>query len=168
MSPKRSPLTPNFSLDELIPKGWDGSVPAEVLGNLIALCETVLEPARAYLGRSIHPDDGWRPAAHNAAVGGVKESDHLVGAAADVWASGTDEESWQDATVRLFHWMRVHLKGRYGQLILEDRREHEKRDNALVIHVSIPTKKHPGHDDASAVLVSRQKGHYQAFEEPRA
>jgi hypothetical protein len=165
---QRAPLTPNFCLSEFLPRGWDGSVPPEVLGNLIALCESVLEPCRAYMGRGIHVSSGWRPPEKNAAVGGVSESDHLEGRAADLWVQGEGPEEWQAATVRLFHWIRTRLAGRFGQLILEDHRETEGRPTALWLHVAIPSPKHPGHDDLNAVLISPAKGIYNIFEEPHA
>ena len=169
MSHKDAKVSPNFGLSEFLPKGWDGSVPPEVLGNVIAIAENLLEPARAYVGRPVHVNSCWRLKARNEAVGGSKTSDHLEARAADIWADGAEGETWQDATIRLFHWMRTHLVGRFGQLILEDRRVAEQNDNALLIHVSLPTAKHPGTGaDTSAVLVSHKLGHYQAFEEPHA
>ena len=165
---QKAPLSPNFCLSEFLPRGWDGSVPPEVLGNLITLCEQVLEPCRAYMGRGIHVSSGWRPAAVNAKVGGVSSSDHVQGRAADIWVQGEGAEDWQGATTRLFHWVRTRLTGRFGQLILEDHRAAEKRETALWLHVSIPSPKHPGHGDAAAVLVSPAKGIYHAFEEPHA
>jgi hypothetical protein len=168
MTAHREPVSPNFTLDEFLPHGWDGSVPPEVLGNLIVLTDTLLEPARAYVGRPIHVSSGWRPPEKNAGVGGVKTSDHLTGRAADIWVDSAGPESWQEATIRLFHWMRTHMAGRFGQLILEDHRAHKGKAHALWLHVSIRSPKHPGHDDASAVLVSPEPGTYQAYEEPSA
>jgi hypothetical protein len=164
---QRQPLTPNFCLSEFLPHGWDGSVPPEVLGNLIVLCEELLEPARAYMGRGIHISSGWRPPEKNAEVGGVDESDHLAGRAADVWVDAASPEEWQDATLRLFRWMRSHLAGRFGQLILEDHRASEARPTAVWLHVAIPSAKHPGTGDRNAVLFSPKKGVYLPYEEPR-
>jgi hypothetical protein len=162
-------VSPHFNLGEFLPHGWDGTVPAEVLGNIITLTEQLLEPARAHMDRVIHVNSGWRPPAHNAEVGGATSSDHLEGAAADIWPEGDATETWQSATLRLFEWMRANLAGRFGQLILEDRRVAEGSDNALLIHVSLPTAKHPGDGhDPSAVLVSHAMGHYKPYEEPRA
>jgi hypothetical protein len=164
-----APLTPNFVLNEFLPRGWDGSVPPQVLGNLIVLAEELLEPARAYMGRPIHISSGWRPEAMNARVdGAAKESDHTKGRASDIWVDGSGPEEWQLATVRLFHWMRTRLVGRFGQLILEDHRVAEGRSTALWLHVAIPSVKHPGHGDINAVLLSPSKGVYEVFQEPRA
>ena len=167
---QKAPLSPNFCLSEFLPRGWDGSVPPEVLGNLIALCEQVLEPARAYAGQAIHvtANGGWRPDGYNEKHDGVATSDHEAGRAGDIWIQGSKDETWQDATIRLFHWIRVKLAGRFGQLILEDHRISKGRDTALWVHVSIPSPKHPGHGDRNAVLVSPAKGIYHAFEEPHA
>jgi len=165
---QKGPLTPHFDLSEFLPAGHDGSVPGEVLGNLIAVAE-LLEVPRAWLARPLKVTSGWRLPEHNAEVVGSRSSDHMKGRAADVQAGAGDGESWQDATIRLFHWARVNLAGRYGQLILEDRREHLKDDKKLCVHISIPTAKHPGDGkDVDAVLVSSVPGVYRAFEEPRA
>lgn len=173
----RGPLSPHFNLSEFLPAGWDGSVPAEVLGNLIALAEELLEPARAYMGRPVHVHSGggWRPEEENARVGGAKQSDHKDGRAGDIHVDGDPTETWEQATIRLFHWMRVHLAGRYGQLILEDHREHYRKKGhpgwagKLWIHAAIPSPKHPGTGaDPNAVLTSPAPKVYRVFEEPRA
>jgi hypothetical protein len=161
-------LSPHYDLSEFLPRGWDGSVPPEVLGNLITLSETVLEPMRVYLGRPIRISSGWRPEEYNAAIGGELTSDHPGGRAADLWGEAHGPETWQLTTIRLFHWARIHLVGKFGQLILEDHRDFKKRETALWLHVSIPTRKHPGHGDPSAVLVSPQPHVYERFQEPSA
>ena len=52
--------------------------------NLQALVEHVLDPARERLGMPITVNSGYRCPAHNKAVGGVKNSQHLKGEAADI------------------------------------------------------------------------------------
>ena len=59
-------------------------MPAEVEGNLMALVENVLEPAREKLGGPIIVNSGYRCERHNKAVGGVANSQHLRGEAADI------------------------------------------------------------------------------------
>jgi len=168
MTAHREPVSPNFTLDEFLPHGWDGSVPPEVLGNIIVLTDELLEPARAYIGRPVYLSSGYRPPEKNAEVGGVKESDHTKGRAADIWASQAGPETWQEATIRLFHWMRTHLAGKYGQLILEDHRIAKGRPTAIWIHVAIRSPKHTGKDDPNAVLVSLAPGKYRPYKEPTA
>lgn len=59
-------------------------LPEGVEGNLQALVEEVLEPVRERLGRPITVNSGYRCPIHNAAVGGVANSQHLRGEAADL------------------------------------------------------------------------------------
>lgn len=55
----------------------------EVLANLKALCENVLQPLRDYLGSAIKITSGYRCKALNTKVGGKPNSQHLYGQAAD-------------------------------------------------------------------------------------
>ena len=52
--------------------------------NIEALVENVLDPAREKLGMAIAVNSGFRCPRHNAAVGGVPLSQHMVGEAADI------------------------------------------------------------------------------------
>jgi hypothetical protein len=82
-------LTPHFRLSELLvsntakSRGLDNDPPADVLANLKALCENVLEPLRAKLG-PIKINSGYRSDAVNKAVGGSTTSAHSFGLAADL------------------------------------------------------------------------------------
>ena len=42
-----------------------------------------------HFGKPLHITSGYRTAAHNAAVGGSKYSQHLLGRAADFWVEDT-------------------------------------------------------------------------------
>ena len=55
--------------------------------NVTALVENVLDPVREQLGKPIVVNSGYRCLKHNTEVGGVKNSQHLVGQAADVTGS---------------------------------------------------------------------------------
>ena len=55
----------------------------EVLANLKALCENVLQPLRDYLNSPIKITSGYRCKALNTKVGGQPNSQHLTGNAAD-------------------------------------------------------------------------------------
>ena len=59
-------------------------LPDGVERNLQALVGEVLEPVRERLGRPIIVNSGYRCPIHNAAVGGVANSQHLRGEAADL------------------------------------------------------------------------------------
>lgn len=52
--------------------------------NLIALVDAVLDPLRLFYGKPIHVSSGFRSPAVNRAVGGVINSQHLRGEAADI------------------------------------------------------------------------------------
>lgn len=53
----------------------------------------VLQCIREHFGRPVHITSGYRTVAHNAAVGGSKSSQHLLGRAADLWVEGTTVEA---------------------------------------------------------------------------
>ena len=56
----------------------------EQAANLIFLIENVLDPVRQELGQPIIVTSGFRSEAVNKAVGGVKNSQHVLGQAADI------------------------------------------------------------------------------------
>ena len=50
----------------------------------------VLQCIREHFGKAVTITSGYRTAAHNAAVGGSKSSQHLLGRAADFYVEGVD------------------------------------------------------------------------------
>lgn len=70
--------------DTAIAKGIDNTPSEEVKKNLKALIENVLDPLREAYGKPIYVNSGYRCAALNKAVGGVGNSEHLTGCAADL------------------------------------------------------------------------------------
>ena len=56
----------------------------QAVANIGALVENVLDPAREKLGKPIVVNSGYRCPKHNAAVGGVTNSQHMKGEAADI------------------------------------------------------------------------------------
>ena len=82
--------TPHFTLEELIKsdtataRGINNTPSVGVLRNLCNLMTEVLEPARVKLGAPIIVTSGYRCVALNEAVGGVKNSQHIKGQAADL------------------------------------------------------------------------------------
>lgn len=79
-----------FTISELIKsdtaikkKIWNGAS-REAEDNLIALVGAVLDPLRLFYGKPIHISSGYRNKELNRAVGGVWNSQHLTGEAADI------------------------------------------------------------------------------------
>ena len=70
--------------------GIDNTMPAEARRAVERLVEAVLDPLREEFAMPIYVNSGYRSAALNAAVGGVANSQHLRGEAADI-TSGTRE-----------------------------------------------------------------------------
>ena len=90
MARPRLMLSEHFSLDEFVVSataqimGIVNSPGSSELANLRFLCREVLEPARKVLGEPIHITSGYRCLALNRAVGGVAQSYHVRGLAADL------------------------------------------------------------------------------------
>ena len=82
-------------------------MPDGVEANLEALVEQVLEPARLRLGLPIVVNSGYRCNVHNAAVGGVANSQHMRGEAADIRCK--DLRKLEDILTEM---------GKYDQLII--------------------------------------------------
>ena len=96
-------LSPHFTVGEFFRSGTairlgienepdahpeDGLTNEEVVENLRALCTEVLEPLRRRVGRVIITS-GYRCQKLNKAVGGVWNSQHLKGEAADIFVPDT-------------------------------------------------------------------------------
>jgi zinc D-Ala-D-Ala carboxypeptidase len=89
-------LSPNFTLEEMLEsqtarrKGIaeQFTPPPEVVTNLRALCKNILEPLREAVGGPIKISSGYRCPRLNKAIGGAKNSQHMVGEAADVQGLG--------------------------------------------------------------------------------
>lgn len=62
----------------------DNTPTPQVVNNLTALADNVLDKARVALGKPIHVNCGYRSPALNAKVGGVANSQHVTGEAADI------------------------------------------------------------------------------------
>lgn len=83
-------LTQHFTLEELthsdyaVAHGINNSANEIVQENLMMLCTLILEPLRTAIGEPVIINSGYRNAAVNAGVGGVKTSHHLQGLAADI------------------------------------------------------------------------------------
>ena len=91
-------LTKNFSLEEMYRSdtaqrcGIDNKPQTEeVVENLRALCTEVLQPIRDHLGKPVVVSSGYRCKDLNKKVGGVENSQHLKGEAADIKVRDREE-----------------------------------------------------------------------------
>lgn len=114
---KDQQLTPHFKLSEFTKSSTatarkiDNTPSEQVISNLKLLCEQVLEPLRVHFNCPIIIGSGYRSPALNKAVGGVKNSQHMPGEAADIHLP--DNETGR----KWFLWMMDNLK--FDQLIME-------------------------------------------------
>ena len=123
-------LSENFTLEELIHSntaermGID-NVPKDekVVENLRSLCLEVLQPLRDYVGAPVHINSGYRCPELNMAVGGVKNSQHCRGEAADIRIvspkQGREWAAWIEDNCR------------FDQMLLE-----RNKSGAVWLHVS--------------------------------
>ena len=91
-------LTKNFSLEEMYRSetarrcGIDNKPKTEEeVENLRALCLEVLQPLRDHLGKPVVVSSGYRCKDLNRKVGGVENSQHLKGEAADIKVRDREE-----------------------------------------------------------------------------
>jgi len=78
-------ITENFSKSEFDSK--DGAeMPEEVYFNIVKLANQ-LQYVRDYLNKPIKINSGYRSPGHNKSIGGVKNSQHVLGKAADIVVS---------------------------------------------------------------------------------
>lgn len=104
-------LSPNFSEFELGVENVD----PRIVQNAQALCETLLEPIRTHYSSPVHIHDGYRPPAHNDAVGGKPTSYHLFTngkSAADIDVAGI-------GLAETFDWIRLESGLPFDKVILE-------------------------------------------------
>ena len=122
-------LTPHFSLREMCASGTAirlgiRNEPSEqVVNSLQQLCEHVLEPLRQRFG-VIRITSGYRCDKLNRAVGGVKNSQHRLGEAADIHISDIEVGR------KMFRYIKENLE--FDQLLFERIRE----NGVCWLHVS--------------------------------
>jgi hypothetical protein len=109
-------LSKNFSLNEFISsetalrRGIDNTPSAEVLANLKALCENIMQPLRDWYGKPINITSGYRSPALNRAIKGAANSDHMRGQAVDFTLPKEDYP-------KVFEWLRNNVQ--FTQIIDE-------------------------------------------------
>lgn len=124
-------LSPNFKETELS----IANAPEPAKDNARWLAVNILEPIRAWWGRPVKVNSGYRAPEHNKAVGGVPTSYHLYNGdncAADIEVPGITD---------VFDWLRLESTLPFSKIILE--KDH-KTGLPTVVHIqahagTIPT-----------------------------
>jgi hypothetical protein len=93
-------------------KGIVNAIGQTEVVNLCALVHQVLQPLRDAMGHQVKIGSGYRCPRLNAAVGGVKNSQHMTGEAADLCIDGDMQKG-----KRWFEWIKTHCN--FDQLIWE-------------------------------------------------
>jgi hypothetical protein len=112
------PVTMHFTIEELFAsatakaKGIDNTPNVQQMINLVYLAAYVLEPLRMAMDEPIKIGSGFRCQKLNKAVGGVYNSQHLKGQAADLCIDGDIAKG-----KRWFNYIKDHLP--FDQLIWE-------------------------------------------------
>ena len=124
-------ITMHFTLEEMYASdtakrlGINNKPSTQQMINLVYLCAYVLEPLRVAMGKPIKISSGYRCERLNKAVGGVYNSQHLKGQAADLCIGGDIEKG-----KRWFNYIKDHLP--FDQLIWE----HNPKTGSYWVHVS--------------------------------
>ena len=111
-------ISKNFTLEELTAsatakaKGIRNEPGQTDIVNLCGLVHNVLQPLRKWWGKEVKIGSGYRSLALNRAVGGVSNSQHMKGEAADLCIDGDIQKgkSW-------FQFIKQHCE--FDQLIME-------------------------------------------------
>ena len=131
----KNQLTKNFCLDELtrsataIRYGICNEPPVEVISNLQNLCQEVLQPLRDHLGVPVVITSGYRCRLLNRLVGGVPNSQHIAGEAADIIVPGAGSKVDLPLMREAFAWIGKNCV--FDQLIWE-----QGKGGSVWIHVS--------------------------------
>jgi hypothetical protein len=125
------PVTMHFTIEELYAsktakdKGINNKPSVREMVNLVYLAAYVLEPLRKAMGEPIKIGSGFRCQQLNKAVGGVSNSQHLTGQAADLCIDGDIPKGR-----KWFEYIRKHLP--FDQLIWEK----NPKTSSCWVHVS--------------------------------
>lgn len=121
----------HFTIEELYASatakklGIDNKPSVQKMINLVYLCAYVLEPLRVAMNEPIKIGSGYRCERLNKAVGGVYNSQHLKGQAADLCIDGDLKKG-----KKWFNYIKDHLP--FDQLIWE----HNPKTGSYWVHVS--------------------------------
>ena len=113
-----TPVTMHFTIEEMYASdtarrlGINNQPNMQQTINLVYLCAYVLEPLRVAMNEPIKIGSGFRCEKLNQAVGGVRNSQHQYGQAADLCIDGDLQKG-----KRWFEWIKSHCD--FDQLIWE-------------------------------------------------
>lgn len=123
-------LSQNFTLEEMEfsrtarEKGIKNKASEDIINNLKAMCENLLEKLRSELKCSIKISSGYRCSELNKAVGGRENSKHTKGQAVDIYIDKL-------SPLELFYYIKNNKdKFDYDQLI------YERTRNKKWVHIS--------------------------------
>ena len=125
------PVTMHFTMEEMYASatakrlGINNTPSVQKMINLVYLCAYVLEPLRVAMNEPIKIGSGFRCEALNKAVGGVYNSQHMKGQAADLCIDGDLKKGR-----RWFEYIRKNLP--FDQLIWEK----NPKTGSYWVHVS--------------------------------
>ena len=126
-----TPVTMHFTIEEMYASetakrlGIDNKPNVQHMINLVYLCAYVLEPLRVAMNEPIKIGSGYRCRKLNKAVGGVDNSQHTKGQAADLCIDGDIQKGR-----KWFEYIRDHLP--FDQLIWEK----NPKTGSYWVHVS--------------------------------
>ncbi len=116
-------LSKNFTLEEMVAtshRGLQDTPTLTVVQNLQKLCVLVLQPLRDAIGRPVYINSGYRSKQLNARVGGVPNSYHLRGLAADIHVDNDEhakvlfdilrQNKYVDLVLKEARWLHVQTR----------------------------------------------------------
>ena len=99
--------------DTAVSLGIDNTPTPSAVPLMVELIDRVLDPIREHWGLPIRVTSGYRCPELNEEVGGVEESWHMDGCAADITALGISEEHRRHRNIELMSLIRaMHLTGK--------------------------------------------------------
>lgn len=141
-------LTPNFTLRELTRSttaqrlGIDNTPSDTVVVNLLCLARNILQPLRDHFRVPLTINSGYRCPALNRAVGGVANSQHMTGEAADIKAPD------RATALNWLIWINLNLS--FDQVLLES-----NASDVIWLHVSC--RRNPALNRRDMILDVRQR-----------